>query len=66
MLLNASGLDSSEDAPRNPWPAVFRHPYARSPRYFALRRSDMRYIPYSKRGIPIELQKALFAHGIVG
>jgi len=26
----------------------------------------IRFIPYKKRTIPIELQKALYAHGIVG
>ena len=65
-LINAYELDSGADAARNPWSTGFRHSYARSPRYFSLRRSDMRYMPSSKRGIPIELQKALFAHGIVG
>ena len=64
--------DSSELAARTPWSQLFHNYYDR-PRYyalpksgFALRRHDVRYIPQGKRSIPIELQKALFAHGIVG
>lgn len=33
---------------------------------FNLRRALISFIPYKKRTIPLELQKALYAHGIVG
>jgi hypothetical protein len=33
---------------------------------YDLRRGVIRLIPYKKRTIPLELQKALYAHGIVG
>lgn len=70
--------DEEEIAPRNPWSRYFRRQPQRliySPKYYSspssalnLRRGEIRYIPYlaQKRAIPIEFQKALFAHGIVG
>ncbi len=33
---------------------------------YALATGKVHIIPYDKRTIPIELQKALYAHGIVG
>ena len=65
--------DNDETITRNPWSQLFHRQYERSikPTHrsgYALRRGEIRYAPYltQKRGIPIELQKALFAHGIVG
>ncbi|UJR26962.1 hypothetical protein I4U23_008269 [Adineta vaga] len=75
---NAYLTDYEEPSSSKPWSNLFRQyqqksiytpAYYSSPKSgFALRRSDLRYIPYlsAKRSIPIELQKALFAHGIVG
>jgi hypothetical protein len=40
--------------------------YIRSMPNYDLRRGVIRLIPYKKRTIPLELQKALYAHGIVG
>lgn len=70
--------DYEEPIYSNPWSQLFYQRYQPSvvlPYYpaslksgLALRRSNLRYgsFPYPKRSIPIELQKALFAHGIVG
>ncbi len=70
--------DSEEIISRKPWSQLFHFNSDRSiltPTYysppktgFALRHGEIRYIPYlaQKRAIPIEFQKALFAHGIVG
>jgi hypothetical protein len=33
---------------------------------YALSNGRFHYVPFGKRTIPIELQKALYAHGIVG
>ena len=69
---NIFAPESGELASRTPWSQLFHNAYGRSRYYalpksgFALRRHDARYIPQGKRAIPIELQKALFAHGIVG
>jgi hypothetical protein len=70
--------DNEEITSRNPWSHLF-HRYSDrsvgSPTYYSrpqsgfnLRRGEIHYIPYpfQKRAIPIEFQKALFAHGIVG
>ncbi|CAF0727997.1 unnamed protein product [Rotaria sordida] len=81
ILTNPNNLyvpDSDEIISRNPWSELFHRYYARSiltPTYnsfaqpdFISRRDVNQFVPYSieKRLIPIELQKALFAHGIVG
>jgi hypothetical protein len=70
--------DNDEIISQNPWSKLFHRSYERSiltPTYysppqsgFALRNGEISYITYpaQKRAIPIELQKALFAHGIVG
>lgn len=70
--------DNEEIISRNPWSQLFHRYSERSlftPTYnsrpqtgFALRHGEIHYIPYpaQKRAIPIEFQKALFAHGIVG
>jgi hypothetical protein len=68
--------DSNEVVSSNPWSRLFHRQYEQSaytPTYyspsksgFALRSGEIRYVPYHKRTIPIELQKALYAHGIVG
>lgn len=34
--------------------------------YFNFRRGTFQVMPYKKRTIPLELQKALYAHGIIG
>ncbi|CAF5201367.1 unnamed protein product, partial [Rotaria magnacalcarata] len=67
-----------ETKSRNPWSKLYHRHHARStltsshysltlPGY-VMRPNQMRYVPYpaTKRTIPIELQKAFFAHGIVG
>ena len=67
-----------ETKSRNPWSDLYRRHYARSiltsshysttlPGY-VIRPNQIRYVAYpaQKRTIPIELQKAFFAHGIVG
>jgi hypothetical protein len=36
------------------------------PNSYDLRHGIIRFVPYKKRTIPLELQKALYAHGIVG
>ena len=80
-LFNPNDLylsDNEELTSRNPWSHLF-HRYSQqsvnSPRFyspslptFRLRNGAIRFIPYpaQKRAIPIEFQKALFAHGIVG
>ncbi|CAF0863986.1 unnamed protein product [Adineta ricciae] len=81
MITNTNNIypiDYEEPIYSNPWSQLFRQ--RRQPSmilsYYpsslksglALRRSGLRYasFPYPKRTIPIELQKALFAHGIVG
>ena len=81
ILIRTNNLylpDNEEVVTRNPWSQYFRrHPqrFVYNPTYyptpssaFNLRRGEIRYIPYlaQKRAIPIEFQKALFAHGIVG
>ncbi|CAF3636281.1 unnamed protein product [Adineta steineri] len=70
--------DYDEVAARHPWSQLFHRQSERSiyntnsyiPQKsgFALRHSKIQYNPNlsQKRSIPIELQKALFAHGIVG
>lgn len=70
--------DDDELVLRNPWSRMYNRYYGRSvlnPSYYpstqptyALRRNEVRYVAYpsEKRTIPIELQKAFFAHGIVG
>lgn len=70
--------DNDEEISRNPWSQLFHRHHTRSalnPTYyvtsqsgFPARHHQIRYIPYpsQKRTIPIELQKALLAHGIVG
>ena len=75
---NVYAPDHEEIISRNPWSQLFhrqRQQATFSPTYytvpssiFNLRRGEIRYIPYlvQKRAIPIEFQKALFAHGIVG
>ncbi|CAF2858931.1 unnamed protein product [Rotaria sp. Silwood2] len=81
ILTNPNSLyvpDSNEIISSNPWSELFHRHYTRSiftPTYyplaqpnFAVQRDRIHFIPYptEKRIIPIELQKALFAHGIVG
>jgi len=73
---NLYELEDDEITSQKPWSQLFHRYYERSiltPTYyspsqtgFALRNGEIRYIPYPKRAVPIELQKALFAHGIVG
>ena len=75
---NFYGPDNDEIISQNPWSQLFHRHYERSiltPAYysqpqngFALRNGEVHYISYpsQKRAIPIELQKALFAHGIIG
>jgi hypothetical protein len=81
MVINPNDLhlpDKEELVSRNPWSKLFHRYSQRSmntPRFyypsspaFNLRNGEIRFIPYpgQKRAIPIEFQKALFAHGIVG
>ena len=81
VFINPNDLyasDSEEMRSRNPWSQLFHRHSQRSiykPTYYAssspgfnLRSGTIRYISYpaEKRAIPIEFQKALFAHGIVG
>ncbi|CAF3237239.1 unnamed protein product [Rotaria socialis] len=67
-----------ETKSRNPWSELYHRHHARSivtsshyaltlPGY-VIRPDQTSYVPYpaKKRTIPIELQKAFFAHGIVG
>ena len=75
---NEYPIDHEESVYSNPWSQLLHQRYQPSmilPYYppsfksgLALRRSSLRYasFPYPTRSIPIELQKALFAHGIVG
>ncbi len=81
LLVDADNFyrpDNDEIRSPNAWSQLFhrysdrstypsRH-YSPAQSAFALRRGEIRYIPYpaQKRAIPIEFQKALFAHGIVG
>jgi hypothetical protein len=66
--------DNDETISRDLWSRLSHRHNERSiftPRFksgYGLRSGQIRYIPYpaQKRAIPIELQKALFAHGIVG
>jgi hypothetical protein len=64
--------DSNEILTRNPW-SQFYHNYHDRTRYLPIRKlgstsnhHENRYISNAKRSIPLELRKALFAHGIVG
>lgn len=59
-LIN-NGLSSS-----NNWPRTYRSSYTPPVQHFDFRRGVIRFYPYKKRTIPLELQKALYAHGIVG
>ena len=75
---NFYASDNEEIRSQNPWSKLFHRNSQRSiytPAYytssspgFNLRSGTIRYISYpaEKRAIPIEFQKALFAHGIVG
>ena len=68
--------DSKQWARRDLWSRLFRPDHrlttyspespAASGSGYLTSVSRVRLIPYDKRGIPIELQKALYAHGIVG
>ncbi len=77
ILIGSNNLyipDNDETISRDPWSRLFHRHYERSiftPTFksgYGLRSGQIRYISYpdQKRAIPIELQKALFAHGIVG
>ncbi len=81
ILINPGSFyvpDNEVTISRNPWSQLFRRYsdrpifpskyYSPSQSGIALRHGVIPYIPYpsEKRAIPIEFQKALFAHGIVG
>lgn len=58
--------DSHERLAHNPWARIF-HRYQDHSLFPSYRRYDGRTsVSLGRRSIPIELQKALFAHGIVG
>jgi hypothetical protein len=48
------------------WPRTHRSIHSPTIPNFDFRSGVIRFIPYKKRTIPLELQKALYAHGIVG
>ena len=48
------------------WARIIRPRYISTAPNFNLRQGIIGIIPYKKRTIPLELQKALYAHGIVG
>jgi hypothetical protein len=48
------------------WSRIFRRNYMTKIPNYDLRHGVIRFVPYKKRTIPLELQKALYAHGIVG
>ncbi|CAF2413689.1 unnamed protein product [Rotaria sp. Silwood2] len=48
------------------WSIIYRPDYISPKSNFGLRRSINPSMPFKKRKIPLELQKALYAHGIVG
>jgi hypothetical protein len=50
----------------NLWPRIHRQSDTSAMPNFDFRRGIVRFYPYKKRTIPLELQKALYAHGIVG
>jgi hypothetical protein len=50
----------------NLWPRNYHSSYIPTRSTFDLRRGIVHFYPYKKRTIPLELQKALYAHGIVG
>lgn len=75
---HGKGLDSSNyltdrsfDAddmiePSDVYPRKYHSNYLAAIPSFDLRNGVVHLIPYKKRTIPLELQKALYAHGIVG
>lgn len=50
----------------NNWSGAYRPSYIPAMPKLDVRRGVIRFYPYKKRTIPLELQKALYAHGIVG
>ncbi len=69
LVLNDDQSDHLSDdiSSSNIWPEINEQQnYIPSVPNFDLRRGIIRIIPYKKRTIPLELQKALYAHGIVG
>src|SRR5205823_5524996 len=64
---NLSYKPINDDISRsNRWSRAYRGNYFQAIPSFDFRRGIIRFIPYKKRTIPLELQKALYAHGIVG
>jgi hypothetical protein len=49
-----------------PWPGIIHSNYIQPVPNIRLRSGIVRVIPYKKRTIPLTLQKALYAHGIIG
>ncbi len=62
----SSELINGKISSLNFWPRTHRANFAPTIPSFDLRRGIVRFYPYKKRTIPLELQKALYAHGIVG
>ena len=52
--------------PSSIYPRIYHSNYLAAIPSFDLRNGVVHLIPYKKRTIPLELQKALYAHGIVG
>ena len=59
-------LSSDEGASTDLGQGTYHSNYMQAIPNFHLRQGLVRFIPYKKRTIPLELQKALYAHGIVG
>ena len=69
MVLNDDqpNIFSDDLTASNGWPEPNQSPnYISAVPSYELRQGIIRLIPYKKRTIPLELQKALYAHGIVG
>ncbi len=55
-----------ETLAENRWPRTYGSAYLLATPDLNSRRGILRLVPYKKRTIPLDLQKALYAHGIVG
>ena len=57
---------SDEGPSSDHWSVIFRPSYISAVPHIGLRSGANYFIPFNKRKIPLQLQKALYAHGIVG
>jgi len=68
LIFDDDQSDSLSDEPINEkiissnfWPRTYRSSYTPP-----ISSTVLRFVPYKKRTIPLQLQRALYAHGIVG